>query len=195
MNINYEKRESNFFCEIRIEITFAKQSFLLITSHDYKAMIIAEIRFELYSWSNQWKIFVSFSDCRIMTLSNDFWRIHVWSKVRIWKISKFFFFVNYESFIIRVVLLIINNSVVWHSRYCAKNYENLRIRNRIKMLNVKMKRFRFSNNNRIFHRMLVVRLTWSSDRFLSRRRLLEFFIRRWFCLSHLWNSKTRRAHA
>jgi hypothetical protein len=67
-----------------------------------------------------------------MTLSNDFWRIHVWSKVKIWKISNLFFSVNYESFIIRVVLLSINNFVARHSRYCAKNYESLRIKSRIK---------------------------------------------------------------
>ncbi len=132
MNINYEKRESNFFCEIRIEITFAKQSFLSITSHDYKTMITAEIRFESYSWNSQWEIFVSFSDCKIMTLSNDFWRIHVWSKVRIWEILNLFFSTNYESSTIRVVLLTIDNSVARHSRYCAKNYENLRIKSRIK---------------------------------------------------------------
>jgi ribosomal protein S27E len=132
LNINYEKRESNFFCEIRIEITFAKQSFFSISSHDYKTMITAKIRSESYSWSNQWKTFVTFSDCKIMTLNNDFWRIHIWSKVKIWEISNFFFFANYENFIIRVVLLSINNFVARHSRYCAKNYENLRIKSRIK---------------------------------------------------------------
>jgi hypothetical protein len=95
-------------------------------------MITAKIRSESYSWSSQWETFVWFSDCRIMTLSNDFWRIHVWSKVKIWEISNLFFSVNYESFTTRVVLLTINNSVARHSRYCAKNYESLRIRNRIK---------------------------------------------------------------